>query len=194
MSAPSASYPDDLTVREGRQRYFEASGFDTTTYTDRWVKLPVGPTHFYLPNLQARRVCVPLHDVDHVVTGYVADWHGEFEISAFEIGAGCGRYWFGWMVNSQGLVGGALRWPRDCFAAFVRGRRCRHSVFERSGVDETLLDTPLGDLRTELGLDQRTGTATPGERLAYAAVVSIALAVNAGPLVIGALVLWRWLA
>ena len=165
----------------------------TATYNDRWVKLPVGPLHFYLPNLTVSKVAVPLHDVDHVLAEYVADWHGEFGISAFEIGAGCGRYWFGWFVNSQGLIGGALRWPRDSFAAFVRGRRCNHSVFERDGVDDALLDTRLGDLRTHIGLDQDTRPPTGGDRLAYVTALSIALAVNVGPLVAATVGLWCWL-
>jgi len=193
MTTPAPRFPDDLTLREGRDRYFAASGFDTSGYDERWVRLPVGSVHVSFPNLEGRRRCVALHDVDHVLTGYGTDWHGESQVSAFEIGAGCGRYWFGWLVNSQGLVGGALRWPRAALAAFVRGRRCRHSVYERDGVDDALLDSHLGDLRAELGLDVRTEPPSGSERIVFVLAAIAALAANAGPLLAGVAALWWWL-
>lgn len=50
------------TVREAREGYFKESGFNEATYSDRWVKLPLGPLKFYLPNIAARKKAVPLHD------------------------------------------------------------------------------------------------------------------------------------
>jgi hypothetical protein len=38
-----------------------------------------------LPNSDARRKAVVLHDLHHVATGYKTDWTGEAEISAREI-------------------------------------------------------------------------------------------------------------
>ena len=187
MHPPATRYSGKMTVREGRERYFEVGGFGTETYTERWVKLPLGPLHFYLPNPGPRRVCVPLHDIDHVVTSYAPDWHGEFQISGFEIGAGCGRYWFGWMVNSQGIAGGALRWPRDTLRAFVRGRRCAASIFDRDGVDDALLDTRISELRARIGLDHDISPVTWSERGAFVSAVALALVVNTSPLIAAAI-------
>ncbi|MGB0590288.1 MAG: hypothetical protein ACPGU1_11460 [Myxococcota bacterium] len=183
-------YPDTLTVRAGRERYFESSGFDTKTYTDRWIKLPLGPVTLYLPNLPARQEAVPLHDVDHVLTGYDATWRGEFQIAAFELGTGLGRYWAGWLLNSQTVILGALLCPGDTLRAFVRGRRCHSSLFTRSTVDDTLLNMTLGALRTELGLDEDTGPPTLSERVAYAGTVATALFANAGTLLLAGWAFW----
>jgi hypothetical protein len=179
-------YPDSWTVRAGREQYFKSSGFDTKTYTDRWIKLPLGPVNLYLPNLPARRDAVPLHDVDHVLTEYDATWRGEFQIAAFELGIGLGRYWAGWLLNSQTVILGASFCPGNTLRAFVRGRRCHSSLFTRGAVDDTLLNMTLGALRTELGLDEDTGPPTLGERIAYVGTVATALTANAAlPLLAG---------
>jgi len=187
MHPPVTRYSGKLTLREGRERYFEVGGFGTETYTDRWVKLPLGPLHFYLPNLGARRACVPLHDVDHVLTSYAPTWQGEFQISGFEIGAGCGGYWFGWMVNSQGLLGGTLLWPRGTLRAFVRGRRCAASIYDRERVDEAMLDTRISELRARIGLDHDISPVMWSERRAFASAVALSLIVNTSPLLAAAL-------
>ena len=183
-------YPNSWTVRAGREHYFKSSGFDTKTYTDRWIKLPLGPVTLYLPNLPARQKAVPLHDVDHVLTEYDATWRGEFQIAAFELGIGLGRYWAGWLLNSQTVILGALVSPGDTLCAFVRGRRCHSSLFTRSTVDDTLLNMTLGALRTELGLDEDTGPPTLSESVAFVRTVATAIVGNATPLVLGGWGLW----
>jgi len=183
-------YPDSWSVRAGRARYFETSGFDTQTYTDRWIKLSVGAMNVYLPNLPARKRAVVLHDIDHVLTEYDASWRGEFEIAAFELGMGLGRYWFGWFIHCQTLLMGAPLAPRATLEAYVRGRRCHTSLFDRDGVDDALLETTIGAIRAEIGLDKRTGPPTLKERAAYARTVATALIVNAAPLLLAGWAIW----
>ena len=166
-------YDDGWTVREARQGYFDRNGFDTSGYTDRWVRLPAGPLAVYLPNLKGRKKCIAIHDLDHVATEYDTDWRGELQIAGFEIGVGCGRYWFGWMVNSQGIALGVLLYPRDVFRAYVRGRRCTMSLFSLRHVDDAVLDkdggsAPGGDGTRPGRGHLRVGGTRPlrGERLA----------------------------
>jgi len=75
-------------VFEARQRYFADNGFSDAGYSDRWVKLSIGPLPFVMPNLPSRRRAIPLHDLHHVATGYDTTVRGEAEISAWELGAG----------------------------------------------------------------------------------------------------------
>jgi hypothetical protein len=182
-SAAEAGYPAELTLREARERYFARSGFDASGYSDRWVKLPVGPFALYMPNLAARQRCIAIHDIDHVVTGYGTDWHGELSIAAFEVGMGCGRYWFGWMINTQGLVLGALLYPHDMLRAYVRGRRCRASLYALAGVDDAVLDRTVGELREELGLDACAASPRLADGLLFAGWVIGSAAVHVGPIV-----------
>ena len=190
MNPRSTLYGDDLTVREGRQRYFDANGFGPETYTAFWAKIPLGPVPLFLPNPPARKAALPFHDVDHVLTGYPTDWPGECQIAAFELGTGCGRFWFGWLVNSQAFLMGALRWPRRTFKAFVRGKRCERNIFQRQSVDDALLDMRLGDLRAQIGLDHDVGRVGTKEHVAYALTIGMAAIANIAPL--GALAMW-WL-
>ena len=95
--------------------------------------------------MKARRDAVPLHDIDHILTEYKTDWLGEWEISSYELGTGCGRYWAATLINMQAILVGALRAPRLCIKAFARGRRSK-GVYHFSSVDE-LLNQNLGSLR-----------------------------------------------
>ena len=184
-------YDDGLTVRDARRGYFDRSGFDTSGYSDRWVKLRAGPLAVYLPNLKGRKKCIAIHDLDHVATEYDTDWRGELQIAGFEIGVGCGRYWFGWMVNSQGIALGVLLYPRDVFRAYVRGRRCTMSLFSLRHVDDAVLEGTVGALRQEMGLDRADATPACGDRLLFAGSVLLAFVANGAPLVgIGYLIYW----
>jgi len=147
-------FEDGWTVREARRAYFDRSGFDTSSYEESWVRLPVGRLALYLPNLEGRKKCVAIHDLDHVVAEYDTDWRGELQIAGFELGLGCGRFWFGWMVNSQAISLGALLFPRDVFRAYVRGRRCTGSLFGLRQVDDAVLEKTLGALRAQMGIDR----------------------------------------
>ncbi len=140
------------TVREARDRYFRDNGFSEAGYTSRWVKLKMGPIPLAFPNTAARRRAVPLHDLHHVATGYATSWTGEAEISAWELAAGCGRYWAAWALDIGGALVGLVIAPRRTWRAFLRGRRCR-SLY-RAELTGDLLDMPVAELRARLGTDR----------------------------------------
>ncbi|MBX3251644.1 MAG: hypothetical protein KF901_30990 [Myxococcales bacterium] len=140
-----AEYADRETMREARDRYFEANGFGADGgYGEAWVDFRLGPIPLPFPNTPGRVRAVRYHDLHHVLTGYDTDPRGEFEISAWEVGAGCEGFFAAWVINLGGLVAGMLSAPRRTFAAFVRGRRSR-SLY---GLDvDELLDGRVGELR-----------------------------------------------
>jgi len=81
---------DALTLKAGRQLYFERSGIEPG-YDARWVTLRAGGIPVLVfPNTAGRVRAVRLHDLHHVVTGYETTWTGEAEIGAWEIATGCG--------------------------------------------------------------------------------------------------------
>jgi hypothetical protein len=143
---------DRLTVRAARDRYFRDNGLSEAGYTARWVKLKAGPIPLAFPNTRSRRRAVPLHDLHHVATGYATTWTGEAEISAWELGAGCGRYAAAWALDLGGALVGLFIAPRRTWRAFRRGRRCR-SLY-RASFDDGLLDMPVAELRARLGTDR----------------------------------------
>jgi hypothetical protein len=147
-------YPDTMTLREARDDFFAANadvfGPDGG-YGKKWVRIELGPIPLYIPNTQARRRAVVLHDLHHIAAGYSTHIIGECEIGAWEVGAGCGPYWVAWVLNMWAMALGPYIAPRKTFRAFVRGRHTDtlyHAPFDVSMLGET-----LGSMRSRLGLN-----------------------------------------
>jgi hypothetical protein len=196
MTMAATTTDTALTVGEARAQYFARAGFPPDGgYAAKFVALgKFGPIPIGFPNTDSRRRAVPLHDLHHVATGYGTDWAGEGEISAWEIGAGCGPYPAAWFINLGGMVVGWLVSPGRTFRAFVRGRHSRSLYAE--GFSEALLRERVGGLRTRLRLDRPESAATPADRASYAlwcgiaavlAVVQLSLPVAAVVLAVRAL-------
>lgn len=141
-------YDESLTMREARKVYFEVNKFGANGgYDDAWVDFSFGPVPFPIPNTASRVKAVRVHDLHHVVTGYDTDTTGEFEISGWEIGAGCKDFGAAWVLNLGGTTAGVFTAPRKVFRAFVRGRRSESLYGETF---EPLLDTTVGELRRKM--------------------------------------------
>jgi hypothetical protein len=161
--------PDDssLTLRAARVLYFADNGFPADGgYSAAWVDFKLGPLPMPFPNTASRVRAVRYHDLHHLLTGYRTDIFGEFEISAWELGAGCKDFWAAWQLNLGGLSGGMLTIPRRTFRAFVRGLRSS-SVY--GGDLEALLDRSVGDVRAECRLDQPPGAPRVADYLRFGA-------------------------
>lgn len=186
-----ARYEDSLTLRQARQRYFEDSGFDETSYADRWVKLQAGPIAFYIPNSDARVRAVKLHDLHHPATEYDTSWTGEAEIAAWEIGSGCAHHYAAWVLNLQAWSLGLFLAPRRVFQAFIRGRSS--SNLYRSTVDDALLAESMGSLRQRLKLNQSIPKANVADGVSFTlwsglSIVTLAMTLLPLFLVIGLIV------
>ncbi len=152
---------DGLTMREARDRYFMENGFGPSGgYDDPWVDFKLGPIPMPFPNTKARVRAVGYHDLHHVLTGYRTDIVGEFEISAWEIAAGCKGFGAAWALNLGGMAGGLFRAPARCFAAFVRGRRERTTYGEDT---EALLRMAVTEARRRFSPGGAPRRATLGD-------------------------------
>lgn len=138
------------TMREAVRQYFDENGFGADGgYGAKWVDFKLGPVPFPLPNTEARKHAVKFHDLNHVLTGYRTDIRGEFEISAWEIGAGCRNFWAAWALNLSGIAGGVFTIPRRTWRAFVAGRRSTAAY----ALDyEPMLDEQVDAVKQRLGV------------------------------------------
>jgi len=108
------------------KRYFQENGFGADGgYDDDWVDFKLGPLPMPFPNTAGRKRAVRFHDLHHILTGYRTDTLGEFEISAWELGAGCRGFPTALVINAGGMVSGLVSAPRRTFRAFMRGRASR---------------------------------------------------------------------
>lgn len=117
-------YEPEMTMQAARDRYFAVNGFGADGgYSDPWVDFKLGPIPMPFPNTKGRVRAVGYHDLHHVVTGYDTDTLGEFEISAWEIAAGCKNVGAAWVLNLAGMGAGLFAAPRRTLRAFLRGAR-----------------------------------------------------------------------
>jgi len=151
-------YEDALSLRDARALYFAASGLDEKGYSERWVKVKMGPIPLYFPNTPSRVRAVRLHDLHHIVTSYDTSWIGEGEIAAFEIASGCADHYAAWYLDLSALAIGLLLAPGAMLRAFRRG--CHAKNLYRSTFDDSLLATTVGTMRRRLALDVDPGPAT----------------------------------
>jgi hypothetical protein len=159
-------YDEAATLTAARRAYFEANGFPLDGgYAAKWVDFELGPIPMPFPNSESRRRAVRYHDLHHVLTGYQTDIHGEAEISAWELAAGCRDMAAAWILNMGGMGLGMLIAPRRTWRAWVRGTQSK-TLYDRE-LDEALLGRTLGEVRRELGLDRAAGTATAASALRF---------------------------
>jgi len=151
----SVNYDTGSSLAEARRLYFEANGFPADGgYEAAWVDFELGPVPLPFPNTNARRRAVKIHDLHHVLTGYRTDIFGEVEISAWELGAGCGSMVAAWVLNLGGMALGMLIAPRRTWQAWLHGRSAQSLYGEVC--DEILLARRVGDVRAKLRIDAPT--------------------------------------
>lgn len=159
LTAPTAPTADDpRNLRDARAAYWAEHGFGADGGEAlRWVPVEVLGLTLYLPNTDARRRAVRVHDLHHVVTGYRTDLTGEAEIAAWELATGCARMPAALVLNLLALAVGMLRAPRRMLAAWARGRRSANLYGVPYG--DALLGRRTDEVRRELGLDRPAAPA-----------------------------------
>ena len=175
-----------MTLREARDAYFAASGFDTSTYTDAWVELTFLRLPLRFPNTAQRRAVIERHDLHHALTGYDSTWAGEAEIGAWEVSTGCGRLATAWALNLSAMSIGLVIHPVRTFRAFVRGGRT--SNLYGSPLDRAVLEEEVETVRQRLGLGAASSrpraSASDVARFSVAGLAALgagALTVAVGP-------------
>lgn len=140
----------DSTVREGRDAYLTANGFDMAGYTAPTFGLPVMGREIHFPNPPTRQRAMARHDLHHALTGYGTDYAGEAEIGVWELRAGCNTA-FLWFINLMAVFLGVFIAPRRMIRAWKAAAGSRSLYVDPRPVEE-LLAMKLGDLREEAGI------------------------------------------
>jgi hypothetical protein len=153
-SGRTSVYPDDLLMREARDRYLAANGFSVADYAAPRFTLGIFCWSLTFPNTKARKRAVPLHDLHHVLTGYGTDWIGEAETGAWELRAGCNSY-ITYFLNGSGVIIGLFLAPRRVWQAFQKARGQR-TLYVNPLPYESVLQMTVGEVRARLGIPQQT--------------------------------------
>jgi len=184
-----------ITLRQARDAYMAENGFTEASYTDRWVKVQLGPIPLVILSTKTRREAVRFHDLHHALTGYRATPRGEAEIGAWEIATGCGRFTAAWSLNLLAMGLGLLIAPGRTWRAWVRGRRSKTNLYHGE-FDVALLERDLEAIQAELGLVAEP-VVQQGDKLSFAvwsalAVLHYALLAALVLVPLAALAWWVW--
>jgi hypothetical protein len=111
----------------------------------------IGPFTLRFPNFAWRRRALAAHDLHHLMTGYPMTMRGEFQLAAWEFGAGRYPHWGATFFCGPLILLGLLWSPPAMWRAFRSGRRSEslYAMLEgRGGVDAgrcgSLADRPIG--------------------------------------------------
>jgi len=143
------------TPREVLGKFYEDNHFDLDGGQESSsVKVKLTSwLHFHYPNYNARRKAVLKHDIHHLLTGYTTKLSGECEISAWEIGSGCRKYWAAFLLDTSGVMISLPINFRIALKAFARGRRTKN-LYHDQFTTEQELDTKTSELQALLLLDK----------------------------------------
>jgi len=88
---------------------------------DRSWPCPVGPLSLRFPNFAWRRRALRAHDLHHLMAGYPMTMRGEFQMAAWEPGAGRYRHWGATLFCAPLIAIGFLWSPARMIRAYRRG-------------------------------------------------------------------------
>lgn len=86
---------------------------------------PVGPVTLRLPNFRWRRRAIAAHDLHHAMTGYPMTMRGEYQLAAWEFGAGRYPHWGATLLCAPLILIGLCWSPAAIWRAWRAGRRTR---------------------------------------------------------------------
>ena len=155
MDIGDVEYDENTSVGDALAQYLRQSGLDDGRYQASFhiIKF-LGFIPLLVPNPKGRRLALPRHDLNHVLSGCNAiGTRGELDIVGFELGArgGCGRYWVAWLINIGLLPFALMLRPRRLFRAFRQARSVQNA-YTLEEIGESFLSRPLGEVRRELGI------------------------------------------
>jgi len=113
------------TVREALAAFRRENGLRHDEAGRRLWLLEIGGWTWPLPNFAWRRRAIDAHDVHHLLTGYPCTAAGEFEIAAWEWGAGRYPHWGATFLCFPFVLFGLATIPARTVRAFRQGRRSR---------------------------------------------------------------------
>jgi len=129
------------TVGEALAQFRQANGLSGNETSQASWTCRLGLVTIRLPNFKWRRQAILAHDLHHVLTGYPCNMRGEFQMAAWEFGAGPMPHWAAAAFCLPLIVLGLFWSPLRMLAAFRAGRGSR--TLHREKALDTLLALPL---------------------------------------------------
>ena len=112
-----------MIVLDAINEFYNRNNFgDDGGVSKKWVWFKFGFISIPLPNLESRSQNIYLHDINHLVSGYEANWRGESSIAGWEIASGgWGKAYFPWLLTLWAMGIGVIFYPKSTFQAYKKG-------------------------------------------------------------------------
>ncbi len=140
-----------MTVSESINEFYNRNNFgDDGGVSKKWVWFKFGFISIPLPNLESRSQNIYLHDINHVISGYEANWKGESAISGWEIASGgWGKEYFPWLLTIWAMGIGVIFYPKSTFQAFQKGLSM-HNALTGKLSKQAMFGLSVTELKTKL--------------------------------------------
>ncbi|MES2731111.1 MAG: hypothetical protein V4714_05155 [Bacteroidota bacterium] len=139
------------TVKQAIKDFYARNNFgEDGGINEKWAWIKFGFFSMPIPNTEARRKNIYMHDVSHIVTGFDTNWKGESAVSAWEIASGgWGKAYLLWLLSLWAMGLGVVFYPTQVLKAFRKGLTMRNAF--TSGLSkEEIFTLSLSDLRSRL--------------------------------------------
>jgi hypothetical protein len=168
-----------LTVGDALAAFRQIHGLVDDEAGQRTWTCRLGPLTLRFSNWRWRRRAILAHDLHHLLTGIPCSMRGEFQMAAWEFGAGPMPHCAATLFCLPLVLIGLFWKPRRIWLAFLAGRRS-HTLHSARSVD-ALLAMPLAVARRPIANDTR---ASLSDRARFAVLVVAAGCIVLSPLAI----------
>lgn len=143
-----------MTVLDAINEFYNRNNFgEDGGVSKKWVWFKFGFISIPLPNLESRSQNIYLHDINHIVSSYEANWQGESAIAGWEIASGgWEKEYFPWLLTLWAMGIGVVFYPKSTFQAFQRGLLMYNALTSKLSKQE-MFSLSVDELKVKL---QRT--------------------------------------
>jgi hypothetical protein len=143
-----------MTVLDAINEFYNRNNFgEDGGVSKKWIWFKFGFISIPLPNLESRSQNIYLHDINHIVSGYEANWQGESAIAGWEIASGgWGNAYFPWLLTLWAMGIGVVFYPKSTFQAFQKGLSMNNALTCKLSKQE-MFSLPVNELKVKF---QRT--------------------------------------
>jgi hypothetical protein len=162
-----------MIVADAINEFYNRNNFgDDGGVSKEWVWFKFGFISIPLPNLESRSQNIYLHDINHIISGYEANWKGESAIAGWEIASGgWGNAYFPWLLTLWAMGIGVIFYPKSTFQAFQKGLSMNNALTCRLS-KQAMFSLSVDELKTKL---QRQKTKINKQSYTIWALISVLL-------------------
>ena len=176
---------EEVTLGDALAAFRARNGLPSDETAARSWHCGIGPLTLHFPNFGWRKRAILAHDLHHVLTGYPCNLRGEFQVAAWEFGAGPMPHWGARLFCLPLVVSGLVWSPRRIWRAYCDGLNA--TSLHGNRIDGALLSSPVSVVGRRV---KTRGSRHRWRRARFLGLLVEAMLILCSPLLIVALARW----